>query len=481
MCNCGYCAYHNLGWIGKGRLCLGVARLALFGVEMPKMAQNRRIDSQPLTRRGRNQSGSVVLTVATTLLLRVVLDFTYVNYVDKFFASELSAGVFALTKINAIQLFESYVVALMLSIWLVISLYRRWQPSGIALLFYFVFVILPLSSLHGLTDAPASFFYAATGSFAVLIIVTGLLPKVKVARPGHDFVYLGLIMTLGISLYVYGWLILSGGLRRFNLDLLSVYEVRAEYLQAQGPFLGYFVPWQANAINILLLLYAVYRRKYWLAAIAFVAQLILFGMTGHKSFLLAPVLAIGVYVSWKKHALFWILGGAVLIVGGSYLAFLITGNHLVPSLLIRRLFFVPAASHLIYYDFFSRSENPYVMLSNSILGLFLHYPYDAPIPIVIAEKYWGSQFWPNVGYLGDAFAHFGFKGMFLFSILLGVFLRALDSVGSKQPSHFIAAIISVPAMALVNSGLFTSSLTHGFVLSLAMLWLLSGRLGNKKV
>lgn len=430
-----------------------------------------KMDGRKFTRK--RGCAAIVLTTAAALFLRVALDYVYVNYVDKFFSGSFSAGVFALTEINARRLLESYAIALILSTWLAASLYRRWRPSGIALLLYFAFVILPLSSLYGMTDAPASFFYAAAGSFAILIVVTGLLPRAKIPRPGRDLVYLGLTAVFGMGSYVYGWLLLTGGLERFSIDLLSVYEVRVEYVQMLGPFLGYFVPWQAYIFNVLLLLFAIYIKRYWLAGLAAVAQLLLFGMTGHKSFLLAPVLAGGVYFLWtRRHALSWILGGAALMVLVSYAIFLITGDHVVPSLFIRRLFFVPAANHFIYYDFFSQPEHPFVMLSNSILEPFIRYPYDVPITKVISWTYWGRDFNPNVGYLGDAFSHFGFMGMFLFSIILGLFLRIVDSVGSRLPSNVVAAVIATPAMALTNSALFTSLLTHGFILAMISLWLL---------
>ena len=417
----------------------------------------------------------VMLAVIGALFFRVALDFAYVNYVDKFFHESLSAGVFTFTEISTFRLLESYVIALTLSIWLAVSLYGRWRPSGIALLLYFVIVILPLSSLYGLTDASRAFFYAAAGSFAVLILVTELIPRIRLPRPNLSMVYLALTAIVGICFYVYSGLILGGGLGRLNFNLLSVYEVREKYVQSMAPFLGYFVPWQANVINIFILCYGLHKRNLWLLGIASIAQLLLFGMTGHKSFFLSPILAVGVYFIWRRrNTLFHIFSGASVLVLFSFVLFLATNNHLPPSLLIRRLFFVPAANHLIYYDFFSRPENRFVMLSNSVLAPFVHYPYDAPIPTILARAYWGIDFWPNVGYLGDAFAQFGFVGMFLFSMILGLFLRFVDSVGTRLPANLVAAMFATPAMALTNSPLFTSLLTHGLIFTLVTLWLLRG-------
>jgi len=431
-------------------------------------------------RKNDSQTLRIGAASAAALLLRGVLDFAYVNYVDRFFAESFAAGFFPFDGLNTLRMVESYVLTLVLATWLVSSLYRRWRPSGVVLVLYFVVVMLPLSSLYGLTGAHAPFVYAAAGSFAVLIVVTGLLPRVKVPRPSRELVYLGVTAVLGICVYVYGWLVFTGGLERLSFDLLSVYEVRAEFIQARAPLMGYFVPWQANVINILILCYALARRNYGLLAVAAAAQLLLFGMTGLKSFLFAPVLAGGVYFIWdKRNALFYIVGGSLMLILASYIVFLGTGNHLVPSISIRRLFFVPAANHVIYYDFFSQPGHPFVMLSNSILEPFIRYPYSMSLTRVISWAYWGSDFGPNVGYLGDAFAHFGFVGMFLFSIILGLFLRILDSVGARFPSNLMAAIVAVPAMALTNSALFTSLLTHGLILALVMIWLLGVVVGRR--
>lgn len=63
-------------------------------------------------------------------------------------------------------------------------------------------------------------------------------------------------------------------------------------------------------------------------------------------------------------------------------------------------------------------------------------------------------------------------GMFLFSMILGAFLIIVDNISSHLPENLAAAIIAVPAMALVNSALFTSLLTHGLILAVVLIWLL---------
>ncbi|MBC7080577.1 MAG: hypothetical protein H5T42_08960 [Methanothrix sp.] len=338
---------------------------------------------------------------------------------------------------------------------------------------YFAVVILPLTTLYGMAGAPAAFVFAAAGSFALLLIVTGLLPRLKVPRPGRNLVAMGTLLLVGMSLYVYAMLWLGGGLGRMSFDLLSVYEVRAEFVQTRAPMMGYFVPWQAYVLNVTLFCWGLARRTWWLVAAAVAASLFLFGMVGVKAYLFAPALAGGVYFLWhRRHGLFYVIGGVTVLVIASYLLFLVSGNHLAPSLLVRRLFFVPAANHLIYYDFFSQPDHPFVMLSNSILEGVVPYPYEMPMVRMIAWEYWGRDFSPNVGYLGDAFAQFGFMGMFLFSMLLGLFLRIVDSIGARLPTNLVAAVVATSTMALTNSALFTSLLTHGLIPAVVVVWLM---------
>jgi len=417
----------------------------------------------------------VALACGATFLFRYVLDFLYVSYVTRFYTHD-----FSLSGNGALRLVESYAIALILCVWITSSLYRRWRPSGIVLILYFVVVMLPLSSQYGLADAPPPLMYAAAGSIALLTIVTEVHPKLKLPKPSRELVYMVIIGLFGISAYVYGWLVFTGGLGRLNWNLLRVYEVRAKYTQSLGPFMGYFVPWQAYVINVCGLLHALRRKVYWLLGLMTVAQLFLFGMTGHKSFLLAPILAVGVYLIWQKRSFFlWVLMGASLLTLASYGFFLITDIEFVPSLFIRRLFFVPARLHVLYYDFFSQPDHPFYMLSDSIFRGLLENPYGMPMVRLIALTYWGRDFWPDVGYLGDAYGNFGFLGMFLFSIILGFVLRIVDSVGSRLPPHFVAAAIVMPAMALTESALFTSMLTHGLVPAVLVLWVVGAIYGHR--
>ena len=157
--------------------------------------------------------------------------------------------------------------------------------------------------------------------------------------------------------------------------------------------MGYLIPWQAYVFNMFGLLYALNKKgkSYWLLSLVIIAQLLIFAMTGHKSFLLAPFLVSGVYMVWRsKSAITWIIIGAFLLVITSYIYFLITKDEFVPSLFIRRLFFVPARLHVLFYDFFSQPKHPFYMLSIRFRFMVKN-PYNMPMVRVIALEYWGRS------------------------------------------------------------------------------------------
>lgn len=406
-----------------------------------------------------------LLICLAVLFFRMVLDFVYVNYVTRVY------NEFPLIKNGVVRVLESYILALLVSQLVAHSLYRKWRASGIILIIQMVIVIIPLTALYALADAPPVLVYAAIGSILLVTIITDTPLKLRVPRPNYGIACLLTLSAVGISAYVYGWLLFTGGLNRINFNLLKVYEIRSEYVESLGPLMGYFVPWQGNIINPLALLYALRHKKYRLLGLAVIAQLLLFSMTGFKSFLFYPVFAFGVYLAYRKrNAILWIVLGLSLLVLFSYAYFSVGGGEIVPSLFIRRLLFVQARTHVLYYDFFSRPDHPKYMLSESILKGITRNPYDMPMVHVIALNYWGRYFWPDVGYLGDAYAQLGLLGMFLFSIMLGFVLRMIDNLYKHLPINFVAAVLAMPAMALAESALFTSLLTHGLIYAALMIW-----------
>ena len=430
----------------------------------------RREGDDPL--RTTNSTISVVLATAITAAgLQAALSWVYAAYVCPHFSASFSCEA-----ANVVRIVEVYLLATTLAAGLGASLKLQPRASGIAAILQYVIVVSPLLTIYSQGQTETSFMYLVLASFLTLVVATHALPVFRIPLAGRSLRAVVLLGLWGVGVYVYGALLWSGAASWFSVDFSGVYETRGYWTSVSLPLLGYFVPWQANVINPALLAVGLHRKSLPMIAVALLLQLLLFGMTGHKSFALAMVLVVVVYWVFRRRWSLW----AILLASGigivaAYLIYLLSGDELVPSIFIRRLFFVPARNHAVYYDFFSSPTHPHILLSNSILAPFTDYPYAMSVPRVISWAYWGRDFSPNVGYMANAYAQFGGLGMILFSLILAVILRLADSLSERREIALVAAVIGVPAMALVNSALFTTLLTHGLLLALVVAWLAGPR------
>ena len=143
---------------------------------------------------------------------------------------------------------------------------------------------------------------------------------------------------------------------------------------------------------------------------------------------------------------------------------------MIPSMFIRRVFFVPAQLSFDYFEFFNKNE--LVLWSNSILSNVKNYPYQLSIPKLIGE-YNGSGSSANNGFISSGFSHWGYYGVIFYSLLFGLILRILDYASYYGlPIWFVLAMTITPLRdALISSDLFTTLLTHGLLVALFLLLL----------
>jgi len=402
---------------------------------------------------------------ALLLVFKALLDVVYILFVHRYYGY----SGFSM-QLDGLKLVESYLLLIPLFVFLPRG-EGRISAVGIKLLF--IMMVVPTLSLYAMKNESRVFMCLLIGGFWLTQLTVQILPRLRIARvkKSSSALYLGLGV---VSLLVYVALFTVRGmptLRSLNLSL--VYEVRSAFVHDLPRILGYLVPWQANVINSFLIAFAWYQRRYFGMGVVLVLQLLLFLFTGAKSFLLAPVLVLFLAYAVRKKRFFELsLKGFITATSFSFVVHALGGSIVLPSLFIRRLFFVPAQNYFYYYDFFSHHQLMY--LSHSILNPFFDNPYGMRVTNMIGSLYYGQPATSvNTGYLADAYMNFGALGVVIFSVFLGVFLVMLDSLTKKTDTAIAMAVIAVPLTALVNSGFFTTLLTQGFLLSMLVLWLYS--------
>jgi len=302
------------------------------------------------------------------------------------------------------------------------------------------------------------FSFAVLGGFYLIRLVDFSLPRLT------DGYFLASIFTIsGIFLAVIGW---KFGFKLRVFNIADIYQVRGEYKEALaegGRWTAYFLGWQGNVLNPLLMGYGLACRRYLLMLVGLFLQLFLFALTGYKTLLLSGVLIVVVYFLTRRKSNHF--GLKISWAFSSLVALCLVFDQLFgfvyfSSILVRRLIVTPGLLMGYYFDFFS--NNPKVLLSHSIFQSLKIYPYSLNPAQLIGDVYFGApEMSANANIWADGFANFGLIGILGVSIVLGLVLFLYDSVTQKVELPVACALLAVPAITLANSALLTCLLTHG--------------------
>ena len=407
-------------------------------------------------------------TVALLVCIRLALDLSYVYFISPSWSYQGLA-----LSVQKWRLAESYLLTVMLSLFVP----RRFvRPSDFLLFFFYLLIILPLLSLYGLLFEQRPFIWMVAFCFLLMCGIRFFpIIRLPVVRYGRFL----LVIASGMMVFVViAFMVIHGGLANFNLDLTRVYEFRKLATTAlSGGLFGYINFWVTKVLNPFLIVYFFFVKRYFLSVSFIGIQIILFGMTGHKSVLFYPFLTLSVlYLLDRKNVNLKIIYSYLFIVVSSSSIALVFNNFYFVSLFVRRVFFVPAYLSYIYYKYFS--ENGFVYMSNSVLSHWINYPYQLSPPFLIGKYAFGKgTVSANNGFLACGYMHFGFLGMVLFSLIVSMILMLVDSLVDGSVSLGLGvALVIVPFFALFSSAdLSTAFLSHGLGLSLLMLWLLGQR------
>ncbi len=369
---------------------------------------------------------------------------------------------------NLLKYFESNLAVLL--IYFVIP--KKGNPSNVSVSILNIVMIIPIITLYSLKNESRIYFYSVVVSFLILNITLRSITKVSFSLRYNlnGFLKAGFILTLVV---VYGLLIRFNGMPSLRLfDFNEVYNVRGNVNYGYG-FMDYLVPWLGSIVNIFVLIIAFYSRKKWsLIAVSFL-QVVLYLLSSHKTFLFYPFAIFGLIFVFRKRKLK--IGKTVaLLTSCGVLAvlfiFKLSGNLMLPSMIVSRIFFLPAQISFQYYEYFS--QNGLVLLSHSILSFAFKEPIYSIHPIKLIGQTYYSNNWPNTGYLGDAYMNFGIPGMIFFSIILGIVLRVIDSLANTPFKESVAKVFIVLFMfSLSNMGLLTSMLNGGLLVFITILYL----------
>ena len=404
---------------------------------------------------------STIWVFLSLFLYRIVLDLSYYFVISRVWDHDR----FELD-LNSLKLLESYLLFLIV---FVLMPKTSKKLSDILAWLLILLSYIPMLTIFAFMDEARIFMYAVTAFWAAVFMMMHM-PTVSLAPLKQSgIIRYSLFVCLGVIVFlmVYKYLGLS-----FNFDLTKVYDIRSQYVETDIPLAGYLFNWLAHIVAPIFFALFIIKKRWFLVALIVLLQVLLFSVTGLKSFLfaLAFVLAL-MWVIRRRNPLAYTaigLSGTVIL---SMLSYYLIDDIWISSLFTRRVLLVPAQLSFLYYDFFSK--NDLVFLSASRLGSSMSYPYPLPPGNLISEAYYGQPAMNAcTGVVGDAYMNFGFTGLALWSVLLTIILKLVDTCSKRVDLRIGIAAIAMPAIALTNSGLLTNLLTHGLLLALILLYLM---------
>ena len=351
--------------------------------------------------------------------------------------------------------------------------------SGQLLGLLYVFIVPSTLCYYILTDQPRIYIYCIVGGFILTVftmqfthrlitenmslirrsisysIFRTLLPLLTAY--GYLFYVLISIVTLLVfsSLYYY-----NGLPTLIALDIFRVYEIRGTVIYG-STVISYLVTWQTNVINPVLITIGIQKRNPILFLVGGCFQFIIYLYTGHKAVLFAiPLIIITYLLISKRNILLGLIKTFFVVVLSTLILYLFFGHQQLPSLFIRRVFFVPPQVRSGYFDYFT--QYPHFKMSGTSLEFLWASPYDQHLAVVIGDYYLDGAY-ANVGYLSSAFADFGVLGVIVFAVLAGIFFAHIEIIVSKIPIEFLVGLWIVPVFNLDASRLSTTLMTHGLL------------------
>jgi hypothetical protein len=356
------------------------------------------------------------------------------------------------------------------------ALFFRNTPSDFFHLFCILTPVIPMLVIVSEKEVGEMFCIAASLAFLVSYFVSKLPFNAPIIRLKNGFMTERLIVSVSVFL---GFLIIlltisRGGLNYLNFSFSEVYEFRRAASASRGTLLNYLLLNYIALVLPLSIALTIKQKRFHLLIIFAIINILIFGLTSNKSYIFAGPFAIGVYfiLSRPKPAFLIAFSAAIIITSLTIIYHFNKDFYDLPTLFIRRYFFVPAYVNLQYWEFFS--YNPYAFWSDSKVSLGMVEPvYAYPTPRIVGAYFTQADFSrtaslftnSNTAWIGSGFGNAGYFGMFFYAILSGIvckygntlskiigFKAAVSGMGFYFFSVFFTST-DLPA-ALLSYGMF---------------------------
>lgn len=270
----------------------------------------------------------------------------------------------------------------------------------------------------------------------------------------------------------------------FQFSSLDSLNSQRDLIDKSAPslLLRYGLAWEAMVFFPILFATGLMlrgRRRGLAIGGCLIGYILLFGLTATKTVLFAPIIVVGVFlVLGPRKIPFFAFLSLVLtfaICVPYFLAWLhidLHGQMKYIGIVNFRTLSVPHLLYVQYLDFFS--DHPLTYGSHiTLISSLTNYPYTEQILKIIGEYYYpGSKMNANAGmWAQDGLAGFGVLGIVMVSCFFSAVMLILDFAARGHDKRWVGTTLAMTSLFLCNASLFTTLLTGGLGLIIAIFWL----------
>lgn len=357
--------------------------------------------------------------------------------------------------------------------------HRLKSVSDYFFVLYCLTILAPILSIYGLNyeKGVKPVLLSFLAYFFILIVVKSSYFKVPKLPLFKNSRMLIIWVATSSVLYLVLWSVASGAASNVNFDPTKVYDFREQNSKVlDSGFLAYLNLWVYKFFNIFLFVYFLSKKSYGKAFLIFLLQVYFYGITAHKMVFFLPILAAGVWYYFSKTKKLIVLPALYsVLVCLALLIYVLFDSELIPSMLIRRAFYVPAGLAFEWVEFFD--SNPKVYWTDSLLAFTGLYPYSTTIPKTVGEFLLGPELAANNGLVSAGYAHAGIGGVVAYAVILGYVIKLLDNVTKVGVPVWLSIALTIGPLrtAITDSDLLTVLISHGLLIALFILILFRSR------
>lgn len=285
----------------------------------------------------------------------------------------------------------------------------------------------------------------------------------------------------------------------FNLSFVSlkdVYDVREAFSERLEGESTSYIRWLLYVLNpFLIVMGFLSKGRKWMLALGLIGEFFIYSTSGLKSSLfIGPAILLVLFLMQRfniAHKLGPIILTAMcillplsMVADSIFFRDANKSQNVITSLTLRRNIVLPGYLTGEYYKFFSKNPKAF-MAKNKYFGILVGYQTvyeEASTPRIIGKRLYGDEAVnANANIWADAYANYGVIGMFVTSLLLGLFLKLYDSFANGIEPKLSFIMLTGPAFFFSNSALLTAFVGHGAIVALLLIYFYKSLLLTKHI